>query len=447
LLIGVPARMLACMALRFVPIVHVLAASIGALALLVGSESGLAVPVGGLVPAQRAAALAAVAGSPGPSGATTVPGAAARTALSISVSQPSVRKGERVWIAGRANPAASVAGATVHVERRKIGTSAWKRYTSDRASSAGRYAVTVRPSGVYEYRARVVATSTSAAATSASRTVRFSTGNRTLAARAQSLGSKVGRPTGRAKSLTRAQVRRADRTSLRSVTSRPYARGLLVKVRTTSATRTWLVSGDIRRAYEAAGGPAGRYGVPLHDARCGLLEKGCVQRFSRGTLYESADGSRATGTTVTGRRGEVIAAARSQVGYRYRYSDSSAQRTKFNAWMGNRNAWCSFLQSWASAASGNGALIPKEPRFSSFVSTVRAQMPTGQRPKVGALVFFNTYAPAGRITHVGLVTKVGRGTITVIDGNTTGNLPPSTRGVLEREWPQSRALLYAYPEY
>ncbi|WP_177191362.1 CHAP domain-containing protein [Flavimobilis marinus] len=441
------------MVLRFVPIVQVLVTATSALALVL--PAALPAPVGGLGAAQHASATGVHAGGAPRGGAVSArgdlggasPTASARPRLSISVSRADVRKGERIWIAGRLSAPGAVAGRTVHVDRRKVGTPTWKRYTSDRANGSGKYVVTVRPTAVYEYRARVTAASGSAAATSASRTVRFSTGTRTLAARAALLGSKVGRATGRATSLSRAQVRRADRAGLRSVTSRSYERGLLVKVRTSSATRTWLVSGDIRRAYEAAGGPAGRYGVPLHDAKCGLLEKGCVQRFSRGTLYESADRSRATATTVTGRRGEVIAAARSQVGYRYRYADASAQRTKFNTWMGNRNAWCSFLQSWASAASGNGALIPKEPRFSSFVSTVRAQMRTGSRPKVGALVFFNTYAPAGRITHVGLVTAVGRSTITVIDGNTTGNLPASTRGVLEREWPRSRALLYAYPEY
>ena len=54
---------------------------------------------------------------------------------------------------------------------------------------------------------------------------------------------------------------------------------------------------------------------------------------------------------------------------------------------------------------------------------------------------------AGVATHVGLVTAVKPGKITVIDGNTLGNLPAGTRGVLERTWPESRALYYAYPSY
>ena len=378
--------------------------------------------------------------------ATTLPQARSATRLTLGVSHRAVRKGERIWLVGKVS-STSVAGRTVHVQRKKLGSTRWKALASDRASRTGRFAVSVRPAAGYQYRARVVATSTSAAGTSATRTVRLDSGSRNLSARARSIGSRLGSPTSTTRSLSAKQRRATSVSGVRSVAWRGYDKGLLVKVSTTKKTRTWLVDGKIRRAYEAAGGPRGRYGVPLADARCGLLESGCVQRFSKGTLYSSSDRSKATGTRATGRKGEVIAAARSQVGYRYRYQNSSSQLTKFNRWMGSRKAWCSFLQSWASEASGNGRVIPKENTFRKFEATVKRTMRTGSRPEVGALVFFNTFPPSGVITHVGLVVDVGGSTITVVDGNTSGNLPPSTRGVLEREWPESRALLYAYPDY
>lgn len=372
--------------------------------------------------------------------------AKARAGLTLAVSHRTLHKGERVWLAGRLT-GADVAGRTVHVQRKKAGSSRWRSYTSDRTSRSGRFAVSVRPSAGYQFRARVVATLRSSAATSATRSVRLVAGDRNLSQRARSLGKRLGSATTPTRSLSAAKRRAARVPGVRSVAWRGHSKGLLVKVTTRSATRTWLVDGKIRRAYEAAGGPRGRYGVPLADARCGLLENGCVQRFSRGTLYSSDGRSKATGTRVTGRQGEVVATVRSQVGYTYRYQRSSSQRTKFNRWMGSRKAWCSFLQSWASEASGNGRLIPKEKTFRTFEATVKRTMRTGSTPKVGALVFFNTFPPSGVITHVGMVVGVGGRTITVVDGNTSGNLPPSTRGVLEREWPRSRALLYAYPDY
>lgn len=415
--------------------------------LLVGA---LSIALSGVV-APGAATVAggpstAVVQHPAPAPGAQVLPSKARTGLSLAVSHRSLLKGERVWLAGRL-AGADVAGRTVHVQRKKLGTARWKSYVSDRASRSGRFAVSVRPSASYEYRARVVATARSSAATSATRSVRLVAGDRNLSQRARSLGKRVGSPTTSTRSLSAKQRRAAKVSGLRSVAWRGYSDGLLVKVATRGKTRTWLVDGKIRRAYQAAGGPRGRYGVPLADARCGLLENGCVQRFSKGTLYSSSYRSKATGTRVTGRQGEVVATVRSQVGYSYRYQSSSSQRTKFNRWMGSSKAWCSFLQSWASQASGNGRLIPKENTFRKFEATVKRTMRTGSEPRVGALVFFNTFPPSGVITHVGIVVEVGAGSITVVDGNTSGNLPPSTRGVLEREWPQSRALLYAYPAY
>lgn len=375
-----------------------------------------------------------------------VPRAVKRTTVSLRVSQTRVRKGERIWFEGKIS-GPSAGKRKVVLERRTRGAKTWKAYTSTRAKTSGRFSVTVRPSAQFHYRVRVVAKN-GTRVSSKTQTVRFTKGKRSLASRAKTIAkSRLGAARTKTTSLTAKQRARTKVKSVTKVRHKRYTKGILVEVTKKGTTRTWFVTGKISRAYLAAGGPAGKYGVPIADAKCGLLEKGCVQRFTRGTLYSSSHTKKATATTTTGRRGEMIATARSQVGYRYKYRDSGSQRTKFNKWMGTTRAWCSFFLSWSSSASGNGRTVPKVNKFSAFKSHVNRTMRTGSKPKVGALVFFNTYGPSHVATHVGLVVGVKGSTIRVIDGNTVGNLPPSTRGILERDWPRSRALYYAYPEY
>lgn len=368
------------------------------------------------------------------------------TKVTLAVSDTKVRKGERIWFAGRVT-ASTAAGRKVVLERRRSG-GPWKSYTTTKTRANGKFSGTVRPTGVYEYRARVTSTGKSPAATSPTRKVAFATGQRNLTQRAQMIGAgRLGKPSTKVTSLSAKQRRATKVKGATSIKHQRFAKGLLVSVTTKGTTKTWLVTGKILKKYLAAGGPTGKLGVPVVDAKCGLVESGCVQRFSRGTVYSSSWRSKASWTPVTGSEGEVIAAARSQVGFRYRYSTPGVQHTKFNSWMGSTRAWCSFFQSWASAASGNGSTIPKANSFQKFRSKVGTTMKTGKTPKVGALVFFNTVPPAGTVTHVGLVIAVSGSTITVVDGNTVGPLPPGYRGVLERTWPRSRALYYAYPSY
>lgn len=368
------------------------------------------------------------------------------TKVTFNVSDTKVRKGERIWFAGRVT-ASPKSGRKVVIERRKAGGS-WKSYTTTKTRSNGKFRGTVRPTAVYEYRARVTAKGASPAATSATRKVAFSTGKRNLTQRAQMIGSaRLGKATTKVKVLSAKQRKATKVKGATTIKHQRFAKGLLVSVTKSGSTRTWLVTGKILKKYLAAGGPTGKLGVPVVDAKCGLIESGCVQRFSRGTIYSSSWKSKASWTPVTGSKGEVIAAARSQVGFRYRYATPGVQHTKYNSWMGSTRAWCSFFQSWASAASGNGSTIPKANSFQKFRSQVGKTMKTGKTPKVGALVFFNTVPPAGTPTHVGLVIAVSGSTITVVDGNTVGPLPAGYRGVLERTWPRSRALYYAYPSY
>lgn len=359
-----------------------------------------------------------------------------------------VRKGERIWLVGKVKQGTRVsAKRNVVVEGRKNSASPWKRVTTVRTRSNGKFTASLQPKRLYQYRVRVSATSSALGAISKPKHVLLSSGKRNLASRTGAIGKRLGKTESRVVSLSASQRKAVQVKRVRAVQYRKFSKGTLVKVVTAKNTRTWVVTGKIQAAYLAAGGPTGKYGVPIRDAKCGLLEGGCVQRFSKGTLYVNKSMKKAQGTAARGRQGEVVSAARSQVGYRRKFVHSSRQETKFNRFIGSDRAWCSFLQSWASVASGNRSLIPRSKSFTAFKSDVKKTMKTGKAPQVGALVFFNTYAPGGVATHVGLVVGVSDNRIRVVDGNTSGNLPRGYRGVLERSWPRSRALFYGYPNY
>lgn len=402
-----------------------------------------------------------LAGSPVPAGAAVAAAAApvaTTTAAAAATGRPTVRlgvdstrprAGERLRLAVRVGGRVKVAGRDVVVEQRR-GTR-WSRVARGTTSRTGRwttYAVVDRQDA---FRVRVVGASGRTLRT-AQRSVTVSRAARTLEGRAADLGAQLlGRPVDGIRTLTATQRRAARVSGLAKVRFREYAEGVLVETtrrasgRTT--VRTWLVSGATGRWYAGARAAKGRWGVPVADGRCGLLERGCVHRFSRGTAYVSPSSGGVASTTVRGDRGAMIAAARSQVGYVKRAPDPSRQTTKFNTWMGSRAAWCSFFQSWASEASGNGRTIPKIDRFKAFRAATLRELPSGRTPRVGALAFRHTTGPAGEATHVALVSEVDGDRVRLIDGNTVGPLPAGHRGVLERWFPRSSVLYYVYPRY
>nr|WP_284327075.1 S-layer homology domain-containing protein [Demequina litorisediminis] len=68
---------------------------------------------------------------------------------------------------------------------------------------------------------------------------------------------------------------------------------------------------------------------------------------------------------VTWKPSEILATARSQVGYR----EPSFRNNKYNDWIGGSSAWCSVYVSWVFEAAGYPGYVPKEKYFDS--STVR----------------------------------------------------------------------------
>ncbi len=406
----------------------------------------LLLPTSGALAAPAAAAPAgvlrttSVAAAPATSQLPQLRVAAAKRNSSVSafVSDDRPRKGETIWVTGRLMIAGSAAsGRTVVVQARGRGTTTWSKIATLRTSTSGRYSLRLRPGISREYRAIFRATDTVAGSRSPVRQSFLVRKARTNASRAEVMGSKIGTP--------QTRVRRVSS----SVAYRSFSRGMLVTV-SRSTTRTWWVHGGILSEYLRRGGPGGGLGVPTQDARCGLLWGGCVQRFSKGVVYVNSRGGDAV-TSVKGRKGEVIAAARSQVGYTVRRQYNSSRyvyHSKFNEWKNSPSPWCGIFQSWNFAASGNGGLVPQSKYWVDFRDTVRRTLPTGSTPRVGALAFVS-YVRSGEPSHTMFVVDTRPGEIRVIHGNTTGagTLPAGTRGVLEQWVRESQVLYYAYPRY
>jgi len=354
------------------------------------------------------------------------------------VTESWIRKGETFWFSGSLTVGGSPAsGRSVKIHHRAPGSSRWSLLTTVTTNQDGWFQARVRPGAVREYRAYFPKTSTSSGSWTSPLKVAFTSRARSNASRADALGSRIGKAT----------------TALRSAGSgvyhRSFTKGMLVTVKG-QTTRTWWVHGGILAAYKNRGGPGGSLGHPIQDARCGLVWGGCVQRFSKGVVYANAKGAKGV-TTTTGRRGEVVAAARSQVGYRVKAQYGTSRYlyySKYNAWNQSNTAWCGIFQSWAFAASGNGNLVPQSKTFGAYLDGVRRTLPRGSTPRVGALGFVS-YVASGEPSHVMYIVGWNSTHVRVVHGNTTGlgALPAGTRGVLEQSIPRSQILFYAYPRY
>lgn len=395
----------------------------------------LALPVGGVATAAQAApAVPAAQAAPG------VVTAAAPSALTAGVQERRLRKGETFWLFGRLTVRGSAApGRTVVVQKKRMNESGWRTVGTDTTNRSGRYSVRIRAGAVYEYRALYRGSATTASSWTPRIGVSLTAADRTMTSRAQQMGKGIGEPTSRLRRVTS------------SVVSRSYEKGILVKVTRSGRARTWWVHGGILTRYRANGGAAGRLGAPVMDPLCGLTRGGCVQRFEGGVLYANADGARAL-TGLTGVRGEVVAAARSQVGYAVRHDPHNGPRydwhSKYNVWAHTNAPWCGLFQSWFFKASGHASLVPQSTSWTAYRDAVRRRLPTGSTPRVGALAFVS-YVASGEASHVMFVVQVDGSRIKVIHGNTggAGTIPSGWRGVAEQWVAESQVLYYAYPRY
>lgn len=213
--------------------------------------------------------------------------------------------------------------------------------------------------------------------------------------------------------------------------------------RTTLTIGGFTITGVQKTAYTKAGGKK-VLGRPTSNAKCGLPGGGCLQYFQKGTVY--TQGKRYGHAKATGIAGEMIAAERSRIGYLESYRSGQPHRTWLNTWMNSTAEWCSFLQSWASWATGNGTTVPKSTNWGKFRKAATAKLKRGSKPKVGALAMYD-FKPDGVPDHVGLVTSVSGSRIRTIEGNTTGGgiLPAGKRGIVEVWRSKSTVAYYLYP--
>lgn len=138
---------------------------------------------------------------------------------------------------------------------------------------------------------------------------------------------------------------------------------------------------------------------------------------------------------------QVLAVARSQLGYREGRNDSN----KYGRWFGMDNApYCDMWVSWVAHQAGAGGIVGKFAYTPWHAAWFRGQGRWGHTPRVGAIVFFDW---GKGIAHVGIVESVRPdGAIVTIEGNT--NLGGSSSGAgVYRLIRKAHIAGYGYPAY
>lgn len=324
---------------------------------------------------------------------------------------------------------------TVTIQRAKKGSSTWTKVGTVKTASNGVYRFRVNPSTAYVYRAMVASSAKSALTDIAS-----TSGKRTLEARAAALTTAVtGAPSGSIKKIAKSKLP----SGVSAARYRHYARATLVEVTKGSTVRTWLVYDRIKNKYASLKRWDGKLGLPMRDMKCGLLEGGCVQRFTGGALYQNTS-SMSKGVYVAYgkvQEVEILAAAISQAGY----VEKSWRKNKYNTWVKGSSAWCSVFVSWAAAASGNSGAVPKRKTFDGYLTDLKKSgvLKKSGKPPVGASVIFDW--GSGTPSHAGLVRGHSGSSLLTVEGNTSNGKGSSARGVYLRTRPASDVWAWYWP--
>lgn len=367
-----------------------------------------------------------------------VPPAHAATTTSLTLTMDKTpRSGESIWFSGtwKVN-GKGTSNKSISLDYRRKGSTRWTSAGVTRSRTGGAWALRFKPAASYEYRARAEAWGSTPGALSPYRQATFVSNKRSIESRVNVLGWRAGTSNG---------LRTVDVPGTQKVRYDSRTTMLLVEVTTSERVRTWTVEGEIRKAYTAKGSAKGELGYPLGDARCRLLDDGCLQRFSNGVIYDNAFKSP---VVLLGKKHsvlEVIAVARSQVGYAAPASNIS----RYNTWVGTTNAWCSIFQSWVGAASGHESTIRTYGNFPDFHSWAVRSLGRKSAPTIGAIAFFDTHTSDGvsAATHAGLVIGYSSSAIYTIEGNTSNPATGTGRGVYYKTRPRSMPMYYVYPQY
>lgn len=110
----------------------------------------------------------------------------------------------------------------------------------------------------------------------------------------------------------------------------------------------------------------------------------------------------------------VLNVARSQIGY----TEGPNNFTKYGAWYPlQHQPWCAIFISWIAAKAKVSRIIPKHAYTPAGADWFKARDAWGHKPRVVAIAYYDT-AGLGRISHTGIVEKVGDGWWYSIEGNT-----------------------------
>lgn len=110
----------------------------------------------------------------------------------------------------------------------------------------------------------------------------------------------------------------------------------------------------------------------------------------------------------------LLNAARADLGY----TERGNNWTKYGAWYGlNNQPWCAMAVSYWAAKAKLTKIIPRHAYTPAGADWFKRNDQWGHKPRVGAIVYYDT-SGLGRISHVGIVEKVGNGWWYSIEGNT-----------------------------
>ena len=151
-----------------------------------------------------------------------------------------------------------------------------------------------------------------------------------------------------------------------------------------------------------------------------------------------------------GQREELVAIARSQIGYQ----EGPNNTTKYGAWYGmNFQPWCDIFISWCAGQADLLTIIPKNayvPNRMAYYQAKGAFRPWGAyTPRPGDLVLFDFNAN-GTADHDGIVAEVHGNILYSIEGNTTPNGESGNGGgvyLKNRSLNSNRIVGYCLPAY
>ena len=354
---------------------------------------------------------------------------------------------EVVYLVGTAVKGGKGAAYRVKVEYKKSDDT-WATVQTGTASSAGTFVVAVRMSADRTFRAKIVSSTGTTLATSASFFVDFTSGTSTLEERRAVLAWRLGSATTAVHSISSSDVAASAYTGgATSARYQKFKNGYLVEVTPKSgAAQAWIVEGRHLQGYRDRGAWAGKLGLPERDAKCQLLEGGCVTLFSRGAIYTNKS-SMSKGIYVSAGRTpqvETLAAAYSQKGY-----EEPAWRTsKYNDWIGGDHAWCQVFVAWATYAAGRQGEAPVRKYFPHYVAVMKKSPALIRNPKAsdiraGDILIFDWGLAEPR--HTGFAVKASGNYVWTFEGNTTDGTGDPQRGVYARKRSLSRVWAVYHP--